>query len=53
MLEKGAHSQIMTRDLAFNFFFFFFFFLRVLSTEVFESAFGVKKFILKQAFGDG
>ena len=50
MLEKGAHSQIMTKDLAFNFFFFF---LRVLSTEVCESAFGVKKFILKQAFGDG
>ena len=48
MLEKGAYSQIITKGLAFNFFFF----LRVLSTESCESAFGVKKFILKQAFGD-
>lgn len=47
MLEKGAYSQIITKGLAFNFFF-----LRVLSTESCESAFGVKKFTLKQTFGD-
>ena len=47
MLEKGAYSQIITKGLAVHFFF-----LRALSTEGCESAFGVKKFILKQAFGD-